>query len=99
MSTKKDPLTTGAVGSGRTKAHNVETQRLDVHINFIEPGGTATIVGSADGANFSPYLGIAPFTDSGIIGMDVSKDTSLAVEYVGVAGLAVHILPYDIKQI
>ncbi|WP_416398128.1 hypothetical protein [Allohahella sp. A8] len=99
MSTKKDPLTTGAVGSGRTRAHTVKTQRLDVHINFIEPGGSATIVGSADGVNFGPYLGIAPFTDSGVIGLDLAEDTSLAVEYTGVTGLAVHVLPYSLRQI
>ena len=98
MSTKKETLIKDASGSGRTAQHIVKTQRLDVHINFIEPGGSATIVGAADSANFSPYLGIAPFTDSGIIGLDVAEDTTLAVEYTDVTNLAVHVLPYKLRQ-
>lgn len=99
MSTRKQTLATNASGSDRTPAHTVKTQRLDVHVNFVQPGGTATIVASADGLNWAPYVGIAPFTDSGAIGLDLAEDTYLAVEYTSAVELAVHVLPYNLRQI
>lgn len=99
MSNGKTPLAVGVSGSNRTPSHTVKAQRLDVHIYFVQPGGEAKIVASVDNTNWAPYVGIAPFTTSGAIGLDVAEDTYIAVEYSGVVELDAHVLPYNLRQI
>ena len=98
MTTQK--LLNAVSGSGRSPAYFIEEDRVDVHIVFVQPGGSARLVASIDGVSeFAPLKDVPEFTDSIVCPLDLAEGTYLAVEYTGVSSLSTTVKPYRTKQL